>query len=115
MTYQQVADMIQEMATAIGKPDAWAYYTFADGTAEPCPFIVFYYPNSADEFADGQNYHQIKALNIEVYTNNKDFDIEAQVRVVLDSHGMVYTLTESYLEGEKMYEQLYEMEVIING
>lgn len=54
-------------------------------------------------------------MDIELYTNKKDPDIEAKVEAVLTEHGFFYEKTESYLESEKMYEVLYEMEVLISG
>lgn len=36
------------------------------------------------------------------------------METVLKEHGFFYEKTEAYLESEKMYEVLYEMEVLIN-
>lgn len=36
------------------------------------------------------------------------------MEAVLKEHGFFYEKTETYLESEKMYEVLYEMEVLIN-
>jgi hypothetical protein len=34
---------------------------------------------------------------------------------VLAEHGFFYEKSEQYIKDEKMYEVLYEMEVVING
>lgn len=36
------------------------------------------------------------------------------MEAVLKEHGFFYEKTETYLESEKMFEVLYEMEVLIN-
>ena len=38
-------------------------------------------------------------------------ELEEQVEAVLDAHGLFYEKTETYIESEKLYEVLYEMEV----
>lgn len=92
-----------------------AYYQFPVGEAPDLPYIVFYFPNDNSFVADSKVFQKIAHLNVELYTNEKDFDIEAQLEQVLDQNGFVYTRAESYLDSEKMYEVLYEMEVLING
>lgn len=109
MTTQEVAQMIGE----IGVP--FAYYQFDEATAKPCPFICFYYAGSEDFIADSTNYVSINRLIIELYTDNKDFQLEKTVQNVLNAHGLVYSREEGYIDSEKMYEVIFESEVIING
>lgn len=62
--------------------------------------------------ADGIVYQAINELDIELYTDRKDLEAEKKVEAVLREHGFFYEKTETYLESEKMFEVLYEMEVI---
>lgn len=52
-------------------------------------------------------------MNIELYTDVKDFSVEQKVEAVLDAHGIFYEKSEVWIESEKLYEVLYtfEMEV----
>lgn len=109
MTREEIATMIE----SIGVP--FAYYQFSKATAKPCPFICFYYQGSADEGADNINYVHVDRLIIELYTDNKDFQLEDRVGEVLNSHGLFYNREEAYIDTERMYEVIYESEVIING
>lgn len=109
MTTAEVATMISSM----GVP--YAYYQFDEATAKPCPFICFYYSGSDDFVADGTNYVYINRLVIELYTDEKDFTMEQTVQNVLNEYGLVYTREEGYLSDEKMYEIIFESEVILNG
>ena len=107
MTYQEVASMISE----IGLP--FAYYQFDNDTAVDPPFICFYYPENDDFIADSINYQKIENLVIELYTDNKDFALEAEVEMTLRAHGLIYDRMESYIDSEKMYMVTYQTSVLI--
>lgn len=109
MTYKGIAAMIE----SIGLP--YAYYQFPEGTGQEPPFVVFFYSNTDDLYADESNYQRIVTLNIELYTREKDFEKEATVEGILQNSGLSYYKEENYIDSEKMYQIAYEMEVIING
>lgn len=92
-----------------------AYYAFREGEAPALPYIVWYFPASRPEVADNSTHAQIAALNIELYTINKDFATEATVETILAEAGLIWRKSDTYLEDEDMYETLYEMEVLIDG
>lgn len=107
MTYQEISTMID----SIGIP--YAYYQFPEGTGQACPFICFFFPMDNDFVADGVNYQRIRTLDIELYTDTKDFALEETVEQVLNSHGLVYSREETYLDSEKMNMVTFETEVLI--
>lgn len=107
MTFKEIATMIG----TIGLP--FAYYEFPNDTAQEPPFICFYFPNNNDFKADSKNYQKIEHLVIELYTDNKDFQKEAAVEAVLESNGIVYTRSETHIDTERMYEVVYESDVVI--
>ena len=109
MTYTEIAQMIEE----IGLP--FAYYQFPKDTAKAPPFICFFYPASADEMADDINYVKVTEVVIELYTAEKSLDLEAQVEAVLREHGQTYTRVESWLDDQRMYQETYNLEVMIDG
>jgi len=107
MTHQEVAAMVAE----IGYPNA--YYQFPEGTEQATPFVCFYFANDNDFKADNSNYQNIEHLIIELYTDTKSFASEAVVENVLRNHGMVWARDEAKIDTERMYEVVYEMDVII--
>lgn len=107
MTYKEVATMIN----SIGIP--YAYYQFPDGTGQACPFICFFFSDSNDLVAENTNYQKIRPLNIELYTDNKDFALEETVETVLNSNGLVYDRSESYLDSERMFMVVYTTDILI--
>lgn len=109
MTYKQIASMVSN----IGLP--YAYYQFPEGTAQAPPFVVFFYADTDDVFADDTNYQRIATLNIELYTSEKDFATEATIEQILANNNLTYYKEENYIDSEQMWQIAYEMEVIING
>lgn len=109
MTYEDIASMID----SIGIP--YAYYEFDNASGQQPPFICFYYPNDDDFHADGSNYSHITALNVELYTDEKDFDAEAAVETAFAEYGITFSKAETKIDTEKMYQVLYQTEVLING
>lgn len=108
MTYKEISTMIE----SIGLP--FAYYQFPDSTPQTLPFICFIYDYD-DVHADNSNYVGRVVLNIELYTENKDFDMENTVETVLREHGMSWAKESTYIDSEKMQMTNYSMGVIING
>lgn len=109
MTYEEIATMV----SSIGVP--YAYYQFTEDTAKPPPFVCFYYPGDNDFKADDSNYATIRPLTIELYTDNKDFTLEATAETILTANGLPFSREETYIDTEKMYMITYQTEVVING
>lgn len=111
MTFEEINRMIEE----IGYPSCYYAFPEEDPNNPNPPYLLFYYPNRNDFVADDKQYAKKTALNIELYTNNKDFEAEEAVERVLEAHDIVYSKEEDFIEAEKLYEVLYFMEVFING
>ena len=109
MTYKEIATMV----ASIGLP--YAYYQFPEGSGQTPPFVVFFYSDTNDLYADEKNYQRIVTLNIELYTREKDFETEATVEGILSNNNLTYYKEENYIDSEQMWQIAYEMEVLING
>ena len=105
MTHQEVLKMLDEMKLP------YAYHHFVEGESPEPPFLVFLYPNIDNFAADGMVYFKVNRLNIELYTDLKDVELEETVEAVLDKHGIFYEKSEVWIESENLYEVLYQMEV----
>ncbi len=108
MTLQEVSQFIE----SLGIPAS--YYQFNEDTAVPPPFICWYYPESDDFLADNRNYQKINALTIELYTDFRDLELEAQIESALNEAGFVFSWDETYIDSEKMHLTTYYTEVLIN-
>ena len=72
---------------------------------------MFLYPRADNFSADGIAYFKKNELDIELYTDLKDPELEEAVEAVLLRHGIFYGKSEVWIESEKLYEVLYETEV----
>ncbi len=108
MTYQEISQMI----ASIGLP--FAYYQFPDSTPQVPPFICFIYDYD-DVYADNSNYVGRVTLNIELYTDTKDFALESDVEEVLHNNGMSWEKESTYIDSERMNLTNYSMGVLINA
>lgn len=107
MTYKEINTMIASVGID------YAYDHFTDDTDHELPFICFLYSNSDDFAADNINYQRIRTLDIELYTENKDFELEETVETVLNNHGLVYARQESWIDSELMYMVRFSTEIVI--
>ena len=76
---------------------------------------MYFFPNTDNFGADDVVYKQVYSLAIELYTENKNIEIEQKVEQALDAHEIFWNKEETYLDSEDMYEIIYESEVLING
>jgi hypothetical protein len=105
MTHEEVVELVKEM----GLP--FAYDHFVEGESPDPPFLCFLYPKEDEFGADNIVYHSFSQLDIEVYTDRKEPELEKKVEAVLTAHEIFYHKSEAWIEEEKMYEVLYEMTV----
>lgn len=109
MKYSEVAEMIE----SIGLPNA--YWQFSQNSGQQPPFICFYFDSDSDFKADDTNYQKIRNLTVELYTNNKDFELEEKVENILTANGLVFSRSESAIESERMYMVTYYTSIVLKG
>lgn len=107
MTLKEVATLISSM----GFPYRYSHFS---QTPNP-PYVVYYYPNEDDVYADNSNYVNKRRIYIELFTQTKDVTSEAAVESVLKGAGMTWYKQTDFLNDEEIYQTTYESEVIING
>ncbi|MCI8913896.1 MAG: hypothetical protein HFF38_07180 [Lawsonibacter sp.] len=105
MELHEIVSMLAELGIPL------AYHHFAEGESPAPPFLLYLSPGSDNFSADGRVYWKTAQLDVELYTDLKDPELEERLEAVLDAAGLFYNKTESYIDSEKLYEILYEMEV----
>lgn len=101
---------LAELKTALetsGIP--FAYRAWPEGSAPPLPFGCYLVAYSNNFAADGVVYAKIDHIQIELYTALKDPAAEEKVETALSS--FVWEKIETYIDSEKCYQILYEIEV----
>lgn len=105
MTHKEVIAMVGEMDIP------FAYHHFAEGESPDPPFICFLYPNAVQFGADNKVFFSSNALDIELYTDEKNPELEEAVEEVLTAHELYFEKSEVWIESEKLYEVLYSLVV----
>ena len=77
--------------------------------APPMPYIFYLVAFSNNFGADNVVYWTINHLQIELYTKLKDPESEGKVESALSS--LYWEKTETYIDEEKCYQIMYEIEV----
>lgn len=78
MTHDDVMALMEAIKAATGC--AFAYDHFAEGESPDPPFLCFLYPEAAEFGADNIVYHSFSHLDIELYTDLKDPELEQKVK-----------------------------------
>lgn len=106
-------DIIKAALQTLGLP--FEYRQFTEEDAVPPPYILWYFDESNNFYADNELYIQIYELDIELYTGEKDFQLERHVEAVLKELGLTWQKEEQWIEAESMFEVLYYTEVYYAG
>jgi hypothetical protein len=101
------AELYQALKS-IGFPVAYGSFT---NPVTP-PFITYQFAYSSDMIADNHNYVDIGNFQVELYTDKKDLTTEKKVQDKLKELGLPYRKFETYLDEEKMYQILYEIQIL---
>lgn len=88
----------------------FAYDHFAEGESPEPPFVVYLYPGTNNFAADNVVYYPVNQVNIELYLNKKDINIEKILEQLLNNAEIFYEKSEVWIESERLYEVVYSFE-----
>ncbi|MEN0650584.1 hypothetical protein NSQ82_16495 [Caldifermentibacillus hisashii] len=98
---------------ATGYPVAYSHFESTETNPAPDPpFICYVIPDTDNFKADNKVYHKISNVDIELYTDYKDFEAEQKLEDLLELYEIPWDSYETYIESEKMYQKLYEVRLI---
>lgn len=101
------AELYQELSK-IGYPLAYNQFEEYQST----PYMVYLFSYSSDLIADNHNYKEISNFNLELYTDIKDLAAEKKVEDKLKELELPYYKSETWIESEKVFQILYEVQII---
>lgn len=103
MTLTELTDLLKSTGIPV------TYYAWPENQAPQLPFICYLTPGSNNFAADGLVYYPITQVNVELYTKIKSPETEAKVEEALAS--IFWDKSETYIDSEKCYQIVYEIEV----
>ena len=75
------------------------------------PYIVYYQTGVNNFAADGIAYFSAKRFTIVLYSDNRDRVSEGLIETALSTAGIFWNKTEDYLDNDKLFSVIYEIEV----
>lgn len=96
MTYAEINALIKSMGLPV------TYHHWQPGKVPPLPYLVFWFDDMQHFAADNTMYQKILSVQLELYSNRKNFAAEEKVERVLDANEIVYEKYEEYIDTEKV-------------
>jgi len=98
---------------SIGYPVAYNHFKKTETNPLPNPpFIVYFEEDSQNFGADNKVWKKVIDYRIEVYTDNKDLDLEQQIENLLDEHNIYYDTLETFIASEFLYQKNYYITLV---
>lgn len=92
-------------------PNKVAYNAFPEREVPEMPFLCIVETRTDNFGADNKVFHKRHDVDIELYTKTKDITTEQTLEDALDAVPIFYNATDTYLDDEKCFERIYEIEV----
>lgn len=105
MTYEELVAILESFDLPV------AYDHFAEGNAPNPPFICYLNPRDNAFYADDKVYYQSQSIDMEVYTDRKDVDLETRIERILNENNLCFTKDENWINTEKLYQVVYSVDV----
>ena len=91
------------------------YRAFQVGQAPELPYILFYEDDSDNVFADNQNYFDVLNVSCELYSDEKDIELETKLQKLLYDLEIEYNSTETFIDSENMYLKTYDVVITFDS
>ena len=86
-----------------------AYNHFS--TVQEPPYLVYKVTSTNNFIADNKVYKKIRKVDLELYTGNKNEELEKKLEAILCENEMVFDCFETYIQSEDVYQVIYEISI----
>lgn len=86
-----------------------AYNHFS--TVQKPPYLVYKVTSTNNFIADNKVYKKIRKVDLELYTENKNEELEQKLETILCENEMAFEMFETYIESEAVYQVIYEISI----
>lgn len=91
------------------------YRAFQVGQAPELPYLIFYENDSDNIFADNSNWFDVLNVVCELYTDEKDIELETKLHKLFYDLEIQYNSTETYIDSENMYLKTYDVQITFDS
>ena len=91
------------------------YRAFQVGQAPELPYLIFYENDSDNIFADNSNWFDVLNVVCELYSDNKDIELETKLQKLFYDTEIEYNSTETFIDSENMYLKAYDVQITFDS
>lgn len=106
MTLQELNEVL-----SAAFPGKVAYRAFPETEVPEMPYVIINEQQTDNFAADNRVYHKRMMVDIELYTKIKSKATEQTLEDALDAAQIFYNATDLYLDDERCFERIYQIEV----
>lgn len=107
----ELTNIYQALSDIPGFNKKIAYRAFPEGAAPALPYITYLQTYTHNFAASNKVLLPIRHIQVELYTAQKDISSESAVESCFDNLEIVWDKTEIYLDTERMYQIIYDIEI----
>jgi len=101
------------LLNSLNIPVAFSHFKSTSISPAPNPpYITYTTPNDDGFQADNKNYHLMTDVDIELYTDKKDLQIEQQIEQLLNDNDLPFDSYQVYIDSEEVFQKTYEVRLI---
>ena len=100
-------DELYNLLKSTGRPVAYHHFDKPPNL----PYIVYLFTYSSNFGAEDRVYQKIDNYQVELYSEKKDLASEKLIENLFDNNNIYYEKSEVYIENEKMYQVIYEIQI----
>ena len=86
------------------------YLSFGENDCPDMPFLTWFETGSDNFAADGKVYHQIRQVQVDLWTKNKDLNAEATLETAFNNAGLFWNKEMNFDENESAQQTTYSLE-----
>lgn len=109
MTIEEFVSMLKESGLPV------THYQWPVGKVPDLPYLVYLIPQSAGEYADNQTWAEICEIDVELYSEQRNFQLEDQIKKIFNAHELPYTTEFNYIESEQMFQTIFHLEEVFEN
>lgn len=109
MTIEEFVSVLQESDIPV------THYQWPVGEVPDLPYLVYLIPQSDCEYGDNISWAEISEINVELYSKQRNFQLEDRLKEIFNAHELPYTTEFNYIKSEKMFQTVFYLEEVFDN
>ena len=106
-----ISDFYEKVSEALEIPITYREFSEEESKTLDTPYAVYFVDEVENLEADNIVYWTQNVVMLEIYTDNKDLDLEIKVETFLNENELIWTKGEDYIPEEKLNVVYYRFTI----